>query len=31
MKTFERYYLREENTWKEIKNPFYNFENNEKS
>ena len=30
MKTFERYYLSEERMWKETKNPFYNFENNEK-
>lgn len=27
MKTFERYYLAEKETWEEIKNPFYNFEN----
>ena len=30
MKTFERYYLSEKETWEEIKNPFYNFEGNEK-
>lgn len=30
MKTFERYYLAENETWEEIKNPFYNFENDEK-
>ena len=29
MKTFERYYLEEKETWEEIKNPFYNFENDE--
>ena len=29
MKTFERYYLNEKETWEEIKNPFYNFENDE--
>lgn len=29
MKTFERYYLAEKETWEEIKNPFYNFENDE--
>jgi len=29
MKTFERYYLKEKDTWEEIKNPFYNFENDE--
>lgn len=29
MKTFERYYLNEKETWEEIKNPFYNFENEE--
>lgn len=27
MKTFERYYLEEKETWKEKKNPFYEFEN----
>ena len=26
MRTFERYYLAEKETWKEVKNPFYNFE-----
>lgn len=30
MKTFERYYLAEKETWEEIKNPFYNFENDER-
>lgn len=30
MKTFERYYLSEKETWEEIKNPFYNFENDER-
>ena len=29
MKTFERYYLNDKETWEEIKNPFYNFENDE--
>ena len=29
MKTFERYYLEDKETWEEIKNPFYNFENDE--
>lgn len=29
MKTFERYYLNNKETWEEIKNPFYNFENDE--
>lgn len=29
MKTFERYYLDDKETWKEIKNPFYNYENDE--
>ena len=29
MKTFERYYLEEKETWEEIKNPFYDFENDE--
>ena len=29
MKTFERYYLDDKETWKEMKNPFYNFENDE--
>ncbi len=29
MKTFERYYLAEKETWVENKNPFYNFENDE--
>ena len=29
MKTFERYYLAEKETWKENKNPFYDFENEE--
>ncbi len=29
MKTFERYYLEEKETWEEVKNPFYNFENDE--
>ena len=29
MKTFERYYLAEKETWIENKNPFYNFENDE--
>ena len=29
MKTYERYYLEEKETWEEIKNPFYNFENDE--
>ena len=29
MKTFERYYLAEKETWEEVKNPFYNFENDE--
>ena len=30
MKTFERYYLSEKETWEEVKNPFYNFENDER-
>ena len=30
MKTFERYYLAEKETWEEVKNPFYNFENDER-
>lgn len=30
MRTFERYYLNEKEMWEEIKNPFYNFENDEK-
>ena len=30
MKTFERYYLSEKETWEEIKNPFYDFQNDEK-
>lgn len=30
MKTFERYYLAEKETWEEIKNPFYDFENDER-
>ena len=30
MKTFERYYLEEKETWEEIKNPFYDFQNDEK-
>lgn len=30
MKTFERYYLAEKETWEEIKNPFYDFQNDEK-
>ena len=29
MKTFERYYLAEKETWEEVKNPFYNFQNDE--
>ncbi len=29
MKTFERYYLAEKDTWEEIKNPFYNYQNDE--
>ena len=30
MKTFERYYLAEKETWEEVKNPFYNFENDDR-
>lgn len=30
MKTFERYYLNNKETWEEIKNPFYDFENDER-
>lgn len=30
MKTFERYYLAEKEMWEEIKNPFYDFQNDER-
>jgi len=30
MKTFERYYLAEKETWEEIKNPFYTFQDDER-
>ena len=30
MKTFERYFISEKETWEEIKNPFYDFENDER-
>ena len=30
MKTFERYYFAKKETWVEVKNPFYNFENDER-